>query len=44
MPVLMIFQGQIDPVTKKTPFYHTFASGILAGSISAYLATPLDGK
>ncbi len=35
-------KGQLDPVTKKAPFYHTFFSGILAGSIGAYLVTPLD--
>lgn len=35
-------KGKVDPVTNKTPFYHTFASGILAGSIGAYVATPLD--
>ena len=29
-------------MTKKAPFYHTFFSGILAGSIGAYLVTPLD--
>lgn len=34
--------GKPDPVTNKPAFYHTFASGILAGSIGAYVATPLD--
>jgi hypothetical protein len=33
----------MDPETRKTPFYHTFASGILAASIGGYIATPLDG-
>lgn len=36
-------KGAIDPETKKPPFYHTFGSGILAGSIASYIATPLDG-
>jgi len=35
--------GKVDPETNKPAFYHTFASGIAAGSISAYVATPLDG-
>lgn len=35
--------GDIDSETKKPPFYHTFGSGILAGSIASYIATPLDG-
>ncbi len=39
-----ILQGTLDPVTNKPPFYHTFGSGIVAGSIAAYIATPLDGK
>jgi len=34
--------GKLDPVTGKPQFYHTFASGLLAGSIGAYIATPLD--
>lgn len=34
--------GKVDPETNKTPFYHTFGSGILAGSLGAYIATPLD--
>lgn len=32
----------MDAVTGKPQFYHTFASGLLAGSIGAYIATPLD--
>lgn len=35
-------QGKPDPVTNKPAFYHTFASGIIAGSIGAFIATPLD--
>jgi len=35
-------KGTLDPVTNKPPFYHTFMSGIMAGSIGAYIATPLD--
>jgi len=35
-------KGKVDPETHSTPFYHTFGSGILAGSIGAYIATPLD--
>jgi hypothetical protein len=35
--------GKVDPDTNKPAFYHTFASGIAAGSLSAYVATPLDG-
>lgn len=34
--------GTADPTTGKPQFYHTFASGLLAGSIGAYIATPLD--
>ncbi|CAF0819515.1 unnamed protein product [Brachionus calyciflorus] len=34
--------GKPDPETNKPAFYHTFASGIVAGSIAAYVATPLD--
>lgn len=36
--------GKPDPVTGKPAFYHTFMSGIVAGSIGAYIATPLDGR
>jgi hypothetical protein len=32
------------PGNNQVPFYHSFASGIGAGAISAFLATPLDGK
>ncbi|RNA18309.1 mitochondrial glutamate carrier 1-like [Brachionus plicatilis] len=35
-------KGAIDAESKKPPFYHTFGSGILAGSIASYIATPLD--
>jgi solute carrier family 25 (mitochondrial glutamate transporter), member 18/22 len=35
-------KGTPDPVTNKPAFYHTFGSGIAAGSIAAYIATPLD--
>ena len=37
------FQGK-TPGNNQVPFYHSFASGIGAGAISAFLATPLDGK
>jgi len=30
------------PGSNQVPFYHSFASGIGAGAISAFLATPLD--
>ncbi|CAF1109274.1 unnamed protein product [Rotaria magnacalcarata] len=30
------------PNNNQVPFYHSFASGIVAGAISAFLATPLD--
>jgi hypothetical protein len=45
--ILLIFKsikGTPDPVTNKPAFYHTFGSGIAAGSIAAYIATPLDGN
>ncbi|CAF5037373.1 unnamed protein product [Rotaria magnacalcarata] len=32
------------PNNNQVPFYHSFASGIVAGAISAFLATPLDGN
>ena len=41
---VILSKGKLDPKTNKPLFYHTFASGILAGSIGAYIATPLDGK
>jgi len=30
------------PGSNQVPFYHSFASGISAGAISAFLATPFD--
>ena len=40
----VLLKGKVDPETNKTPFYHTFGSGIAAGSLGAYIATPLDGE
>ncbi|CAF0884737.1 unnamed protein product [Didymodactylos carnosus] len=31
-----------EPGSNQVPFYHSFLSGLGAGSLSAYLATPLD--
>ena len=36
--------GTPDPVSGKPQFYHTFMSGLLAGSIGAYIATPLGNN
>jgi len=40
---LLFLKGK-TPGNNQVPFYHSFASGIGAGAISAFLATPLDGK